>query len=171
MTLDDDTPDTDDEWRFEEFSTPLATQGGGGLLQEILDEVTAMSAGIKADRVALADALTHSFAKLEVELEVLREQVTSLRADVDASGASTTNAVGEMLKAASAETDVDLPAVIERAVAAQGEANVAATVEAILASIGPQLTALRKAVPTADTARIAVEVTRLRHSLIGPDTR
>ena len=149
-------------------TTPLpGTQGGGGLLQEILDQVTAMTAGIEADRLALADALTASFAKLEVELEVLREQVASLRAEVDASGAATTNAVADMLKSATSESDVDLPAVVARVVAEQGEANV----EAVIAALGPQLTALRKAVPTADTARIAMELARLRHSLIGPDAR
>ena len=166
MTL-DDTPEMDDEWQFADLAAPGATHGGGGLLQTILDEVTALRDGAQADRVALADALTASFAKIEVEIEVLRDQVASLRVDLDAAGAATVNGLTQLLKAVGADTEVDVPAIVERVVGAQGEANV----EAIVAALAPQLVALRKAVPTADMARIAIEVSRLRQSLIGPDPR
>jgi uncharacterized iron-regulated protein len=163
MTVNDEIPETDETWQF----TEPAPQGGGGLLKTILNEVTGMRQGAENDRVALADALTASFAKIEVEIEVLREQLATLRADLDASGTAMTNAFNEMMKAARSNSDVDLQAIVERVVAAQGHANVEAVIEALT----PQLTAVRKAVPTAETARIAMEISRLRHSLIGPDPR
>jgi hypothetical protein len=134
MTVDDDTPEIDDEWQFGDIAPAAATAGGGGLLQTILDEVIALRDGAQADRIALADALTASFAKIDVELEVLRDQVAALRVDVDASG-----------------TAIDLDAVVD--------------------ALAPHLAALRKAVPTAETAHIAMELSRLRHALIGPDPR
>lgn len=167
MTVDNDTPQMDDEWQFEEFAPAAPTEGGGGLLRQILDEVTSLHAGAEADRAALANALNASFAKLEVELEVLRDQVGSVRADLDASGTAMTNAFTELLKAVGADSATDVPAVVDRVVAAHSEANV----EAVVAALTPQLAALRKAIPTADTARIAMEISRLRHSLIGPDPR
>ncbi|MEY2421314.1 MAG: hypothetical protein QOI95_1381 [Acidimicrobiaceae bacterium] len=160
-----DTPDTDDEWQIEDFPADAPTQGGGGLLQQLLNEISALRDGTVADRGALADALAASFAKIEVELEVLRDQVTMLRSELDASGTAMTNAFTEVLKAVGADTEIDVPAIVERVVAAQGQANV----EAVVAALIPELTAVRKAVPTADTARIAMEISRLRHSLIGPD--
>ena len=165
MTLDDDTPEMTDEWQFGDVAPAEGTQGGGGLLQTILDEVTALRDGAQADRVALADALTASFAKLEVELEVMRDQIASLRREFDASGVAMSSAFTEMLKAVGADTEIDVPAIVERVVAAQGEANV----EAVVAALSPHLAALRKAVPTAETAQIAMEISRLRRSLIGPD--
>jgi hypothetical protein len=75
-----------------------------------------------------------------------------------------TSAFSDLLKAIEADDDVDVPAVVERAVAAQGQANV----EAIVAALSAQLTALRNAVPSAETARIALEISRLRQALIGP---
>ncbi|MEY2452393.1 MAG: hypothetical protein QOD92_1967 [Acidimicrobiaceae bacterium] len=165
MTVDDDTPETDDEWQFAEIEPPPPTQRGGGLLQTILDEVSALRAQADADRSSLADALSSSFAKLDVELEVMREQVAALRTEVDASATQITGAFTEMLKSIAADNDVDVPAVVERAVAAQGHANV----EAVVAALSAQLTALRNAVPTAETARIAMEISRLRQALIGPD--
>jgi hypothetical protein len=167
MTVDDDTPEIDGEWQFGDFEPAPPTQGGGGLLQSILDEVGSLRAQVDADRSSLADALSGSFAKLEVELEVVREQVASLRAEVDASATQITGAFTEMLKTITADNDVDVAAVVERAVAAQGHANV----EAVVAALGAQLTALRQAVPTAETSRIAMEVSRLRQALIGPDQR
>ncbi|MEY2447428.1 MAG: hypothetical protein QOH79_904 [Acidimicrobiaceae bacterium] len=165
MTVHDDTPETNDEWQFGETEpTPTTQAGSGGLLKAILDEVTALRTTVEADRVGLADALAGSFSKIEVELEVLREQVGALRAEMDASGAAMTDAFTAMIKTVAAENDVDVPAVVERAVSAQGQANV----EAVVAALAPQLTALRQSVPTADTARIAMEITRLRHTLIGP---
>lgn len=167
MTVDDDTPQTEDEWQFEEIATPEPTYGGGGLLQTILEEVTALRDGAHADRVGLADALTASFSKLEVEIEVLREHVASLREELDSSNAVMANALTQLLKGVGEDPETEIPAIVERVVAAQGEANV----EAVVAALAPQLSALRKALPTADTARIAVEVSRLRQALIGPDHR
>lgn len=138
---------------------------GGGLLQQILDEVSTLRANAQADRTALAEALTTAFGRLETELEVLREQVAAVRSELDASGSAVTNALTEVIKAVAADEDVDLPAVVEEIVSTHLHANVAAVVEAL----GPHLASLRKALPTADTARIAMEVTRLRQSLIGPD--
>jgi hypothetical protein len=165
MSVSDETPEMDDEWQFGDFASADAPVVGGGLLQTILDEVTALRDGAHADRVALADALTASFAKIEVELEVLRDQVATLRSDLVSSRTAMSNTFAEILKAVGAETEIDVPAIVERVVAAQGEANV----EAVLAALSPQLTALRKAVPTIETAQIALEITRLRRSLIGPE--
>jgi succinyl-CoA synthetase alpha subunit len=167
MTVHDDTPEMEDEWQFDEADPEAATFGGGGLLQAILDEVTTLRGGAEADRVSLADALSASFAKLEVEIQVLREQVASLRNEVDASTTAATSAFAQAVKELTAENDVDVAAVVERAVAAQGHASV----EAVIAALTPQLTALRNSMPTADTARIAVEINRLRQALIGPDHR
>jgi hypothetical protein len=169
MTINDETPenettDVEAEWQFDDVA-PAPTTSGGGLLQNILDEVTNLRASAEHDQAALAESLRSGFAKIEVELEVLREQVATLRKDLDASGEVMTNAFTEMLKAVGSDADVDLPAIVERVVAAQGNANVEAVIEALT----PQLAAVRKAVPTAETARIAMEVSKLRHSLIGPD--
>jgi hypothetical protein len=167
MTVHDDTPETDDEWQFGDFGSADTAQGSGGLLQTILDEVTSLRNGAHSDRTALADALTASFAKIEVELEGLRDQVGSLRADLDASRSAMSSSFAELLKAVDADAEIDVPAIVERVVVAQGEANV----EAVVAALSPLLTALRKAVPTAETAQIAMEISRLRRSLIGPDSR
>jgi hypothetical protein len=170
MAVDDEIPETEDEWQFaEEVPTfePPAGGLGGGLLQQILDEVSTLRTNADADRAALADALNGAFGRLETELEVLREQVAAVRAELDASGMAMTNALAEVIKAVAAEEEVDVPAVVEEIVSTHLQANVEAVVEAL----GPHLAALRKALPTADTARIAMEVTRLRHSLIGPDQK
>ena len=140
---------------------------GGGLLQQILDELSTLRATTDADRAALADALNGAFGRLEAELEVLREQVAALRGELDASGTMMTNALTEVIKAVAAEEEVDVPAVVEAIV----EKHLHANVEAVVEALGPHLAALRKALPTADTARIAMEVTRLRHSLVGPDPK
>ena len=166
MTV-DDTPETEEEWQFEDPAPVDTSHGSGGLLQTILDEVTSLRDGAQADRVALADALTASFAKIEVEIEVLRDHVASLRSELDASNGVLANALTQLLKAVGADTEIDVPAIVERVVAAQGEANV----DAVVAALAPQLSALRRALPTEDTARIAAEVSRLRQSLIGPDHR
>ena len=169
MTVDDDTPQTDAppeaeaEWQFEDLSAEEPTYRGSGLLQTILDEVTAIRDGAQADRVALADAVTASFTKLEVEIEVLRDHVASLRAELDSSQAVMANALTQLLKAVGDDPETEIPAIVERVVAAQGEASV----EAVVAALAPQLSALRKALPSTDIARIAVELGRLRQSLIG----
>ena len=125
----------DDEWQFGDLAPADAAQGSGGLLQTILDEVSALRDGTQADRVALAEAFTASFAKIEVELEVLRDQVAALRADFDATGAVMTSAFTEILKAVGADAEIDVPAIVERVVAAQGEANVEAVVAALWAPV------------------------------------
>jgi hypothetical protein len=167
MTVQHDTPHTDEEWQFEDVAPADASGHGGGLLQTILSEVTTLRDGAQADRVALSDAFAASFAKIEVELEVLRDQVSSLRATLDASGTVMESALTEMLKAVGADTQADVAAIVERVVAAQSEANV----EAIVAALTPQLDALGKAVPSAETAKIAREINKLRRALIGPDPR
>ncbi len=171
MATDDDMPDTDDEWiPVDETTAPTVTAGGGiggGLLQQILDEVSTLRATTESDRAALADALNGAFGRLEAELEVLREQVAALRGELDASGTMITNALTEVIKAVAAEEDVDVPAVVEEIVST----HVHASVEAVVEALGPHLAALRQALPTADTARIAKEVTRLRHALVGPDPK
>jgi len=170
MAVDDESSDIEDEWQFAD-ETPAyeAPAGGlgGGLLQQILDEVSTLRANAQSDREALASALNTAFGRLETELEVLREQVAAVRSELDASGTAMTNALTEVIKAVAAEEEVDVPAVVEEIVSTHLQANVEAVVEAL----GPHLAALRKALPTADTARIAMEVTRLRQSLIGPDPK
>jgi hypothetical protein len=168
MDVEDDTPENEEEeWQFEDLSTPETTYSGGGLLQSILEEVTALREGARADRVGLADALKASFAKIDVEIEVLRDHVAALRSELDASNGVIANALTQLLKAVGEDPETEIPAIVERVVAAQGEANV----EAVVSALAPALSAIRKSVPTADLARIAVEVSRLRQSLIGPDHR
>jgi hypothetical protein len=165
MTVDDDTPETDDDWQFGDFEPGDATPASGGLLQTILDEVASLRDGAQSDRLALAEALTASFAKIDGDLGALRAEISSLRSDLDASGAAVTSALTEILEVVGADAEIDVPAIVERVVAAQGEANV----DAVVAALSPVLTALRKAVPTTETAQIAIEISRLRRSLIGPD--
>lgn len=169
MAVDDDKSAIEDEWQFaHDSSASFDTAGaaaGGGMLQQILDEVSALRATTQSDRVALADALNRAFGRLEAELGVLRQHVAALRGELDASGTVMTNALTEVIKAVAAEEDIDVPAVVEEIVSTHLHAHVDAVVEAL----GPHLAALRKALPAADIARIAMEVTRLRHSLVGPD--
>jgi hypothetical protein len=166
MTVHDDTPDTDDEWQFTEPPPEATTQRGGGMLQVILDEVTSVREGAQADRGALVDALAASFAKIEVELEVLRDQVAAMRTELDEAGATMTTTLTEVLKSVTSGNEIDIPAVIERVVAAQSEANV----EAVVAALGPPLADVREAIPAVETANIAIELVRLRQLLIGPET-
>jgi hypothetical protein len=163
MAIEDETPQIEEEWHFEDLPTSEPAYGGGGLLQTILEEVTALRDGARADRAALADALKASFAKIDVEIEVLRDHVASLRSEIDSSNVVIADALTQLLKAVGGDPENELPATVERAVAAQGEA--------IVAALAPHLSALRKAVPTSEVARIALEVSRLRQSLIGPDHR
>ena len=77
-------PDDASEWEFSEWSpAPPAGGAGGGLLQTILDEVTAIREGAAADRVALAKAISASFSKVDAELADVRGQLTSVRSDLD----------------------------------------------------------------------------------------
>jgi hypothetical protein len=155
MTVDDSTPDTADEWQLAESPPEPTTQRGGGMLQVILDEVTAVREGAQSDRAALVDALAASFAKIELELEVLRDQLAAM-----------TSTLTEVLKTVTSGDEINLPAVIERVIAAQSEANV----EAVVAALGPPLAQVREAIPAVETANIAIELGRLRQLLVGPET-
>jgi hypothetical protein len=81
-----DASDSTSEWQLDDWTaaspTPPAA-GGGGLLQSILEEVTAIREGAAADRVALARAISASFSKVDAELADVRGQLTSVRADLD----------------------------------------------------------------------------------------
>jgi hypothetical protein len=193
MTVDDSTPETDDEWQFTPAPPEPATQRGGGMLQVILDEVTSVRGdvtsvradltsvrdeltsvrgevtsvreGAQADRSALVDALAASFAKIEVELDVLRDQLATMRKELDEAGATMTTTLTEVLKSVTSGNAVDIPAVVERVVAAQSEANV----DAVVAALGPPLADVREAIPAAETANIAIELSRLRQLLIGSE--
>src|SRR4051812_4421107 len=112
MTVDDENSDIQDEWQFADETPAFAGSAGGaggGLLQQILDEVSVLRANAESDRAALGDALTTAFGRLETELEVLREQVAAIRTELDASGTAMTNALAEVIKAVAAEEDVDVP--------------------------------------------------------------
>src|SRR4051794_14221581 len=98
MAPDDDNSDIEDEWQFDDDSSASFAPGapaGGGLLQQILDEVSALRATMQSDRDGLADALNSAFGRLEGELDVLREQVTALRGELNASDTVMTNALTE----------------------------------------------------------------------------
>src|SRR5437879_9277204 len=96
MSMENDAFERDDpasEWQFGDWPEGTVTTGGG-LLQTILDEVTAIREGAAADRVALAKAISASFSKVDAELADVRGQLTSVRADLDelrAAVASTTS--------------------------------------------------------------------------------
>ena len=100
----DDAIDTDDsasEWQFDEWTPAPPESGGGGLLQTILDEVTAIREGAAADRVALAKAISASFSKVDAELADVRGQLTTVRADLDElrAAVASTHAVEKQLDA------------------------------------------------------------------------
>jgi hypothetical protein len=103
MTVENDTTDTDAEWQFTDLPSPAADEGGGGLLRQILDEVTAMRANAAADRVALAEAITGSLGKIEGQLLQLRDDLAAVRADVDASGKSMTESLTPLFEAEAAD--------------------------------------------------------------------
>jgi outer membrane translocation and assembly module TamA len=133
------------EWQFGAW--PEGTvKTGGGLLQTILDEVTAIREGAAADRVALAKAVSASFSKVDAELSDVRGQLTTVRSDLD-----------DLRAAIAATATVDVRPQVQEAVG-----DMAAALE-------KQLDALREAIPTAHMARVAAEVQQLRNLLIGPD--
>jgi hypothetical protein len=102
MTVENDVSDTNDEWQFGD--SPLTgAEGGGGLLRQILDEVVAMRAGAAADRVALAEAITGSLAKIEDQLGQLRGDVAAVRAELDSSGGVLADSVAGVLAAVEAD--------------------------------------------------------------------
>jgi hypothetical protein len=103
MTVDNDEPDTNDEWQFGDSPLTGVDAGGGGLLRQILDEVIAMRAGAAADRVALAEAITGSLAKIEDQLGQLRGDVAAVRAELDASGGVLADSVAGVLAAVEAD--------------------------------------------------------------------
>src|SRR5947209_5983342 len=85
MPAENDTFDTEDpasQWQFGEWPEGTVTSGGG-LLQTILDEVTAIREGAAADRVALAKAISASFSKVDAELADVRGELHSVRSDLD----------------------------------------------------------------------------------------
>ena len=132
------------EWQFGDWPEGTVTTGGG-LLQTILDEVTAIREGAAADRVALAKAVSASFSKVDAELADVRGQLTTVRSELD-----------ELRTAVAASGQVDVRPQVQEAVA-----DMAAALE-------KQLNTLREAIPTAHIARIATEVQQLRNLLIGP---
>src|SRR5216110_303756 len=77
-----DTEDAASQWQFGDW-TESAVTSGGGLLQTILDEVTAIREGAAADRVALAKAISASFSKVDAELADVRGQLTTVRSELD----------------------------------------------------------------------------------------
>jgi hypothetical protein len=141
----DDAYDTNDpasDWQLGEWTPAPPAGGGGGLLQTILEEVTAIREGAAADRVALAKAISASFSKVDAELADVRGQLTSVRANLD-----------ELRAAVAATTSIDVrPQVYEA-----------------MAGLEKQLDGLREALPSNDLARVASEVQQLRTLLVGPN--
>jgi hypothetical protein len=155
MPAENDAFETDDpasEWQFGEWSSGAAAPGGGGLLQTILNEVTAIREGAAADRVALAKAISASFSKVDAELADVRGQLTSVRTDLD-----------DLRSAVAASGSVDVRPQLQEALAGQREVLAADVVGAI----EKQLDALRDALPSDDLARVAMEVQQLRTLLVG----
>src|SRR5205823_9760775 len=147
MSMENDAFERDDpasEWQFGDWPEGTVTTGGG-LLQTILDEVTAIREGAAADRVALAKAVSASFSKVDAELADVRGQLTTVRSELD-----------ELRTAVAASGQVDVRPQVQEAVA-----DMAAALE-------KQLNTLREAIPTAHMARVATEVHQLRDLLIGP---
>ena len=113
MPADDDELDTQDsasQWQFGDWPEGTATRGGG-LLQTILDEVTAIREGAAADRVALAKAISASFSKVDAELADMRGQLDTVRSDLD-----------ELRSAMAGSTPGDLVAALEKQLDALREA-------------------------------------------------
>ena len=139
-----DAGDAAGQWQFGDWRESTSPPGGG-LLQTILDEVTAIREGAAADRVALAKAISASFSKVDAELTDVRGQLTSVRSELDG------------LRAAMASSEpVDVRPQIEDALANQR------------AALEKQLDAVREALPTDDLARVAAQVAELRALLVGP---
>ena len=132
------------EWQFGDWPEGTANTGGG-LLQTILDEVTAIREGAAADRVALAKAVSASFSKVDAELADVRGQLTTVRSELD-----------------------DLRSVIAATAAVDVRPQVQEAVSDMASALEKQLDALREAIPTAHMARVATEVQQLRTLLIGP---
>ena len=96
-----DANDSTSEWQFDDWTPAPPAAVGGGLLQSILEEVTAIREGAAADRVALARAISASFSKVDAELADVRGQLTSVRADLDElrAAAAATHALDKQLDA------------------------------------------------------------------------
>jgi hypothetical protein len=103
MTVENDTTETENEWQFGDWPEAGADAGGGGLLRQILDEVTAMRAAAAADRVALAEAISGSLAKFDSQLAHLRDDVAAVRAELDSSGRAVAHSLAEFLAKAEAD--------------------------------------------------------------------
>ena len=105
MPADNDELDTQDsagQWQFGDWPEGTANRGGG-LLQTILDEVTAIREGAAADRVALAKAISASFSKVDAELADLRSNLETVRSELD-----------DLRGAVAASTPGDLVAALEK---------------------------------------------------------
>ena len=105
-----DTQDSASQWQFGDWPEGAATRGGG-LLQTILDEVTAIREGAAADRVALAKAISASFSKVDAELADVRSDLESVRSELD-----------DLRGAMAASTPGDLVAALEKQLDALREA-------------------------------------------------
>jgi hypothetical protein len=146
MPADNDDFDTQDpasQWQFGDWPEG-AVNRGGGLLQTILDEVTAIREGAAADRVALAKAISASFSKVDAELADVRSHLDSVRSELD-----------------------DLRTALASSAPADVRPQVQAAMAEMAATLEKQLDALRDAIPTAHMARVATEVQQLRALLVG----
>ena len=113
MPAENDAFDTDEpasEWQFGDWPEGSVTPGGG-LLQTILDEVTAIREGAAADRVALAKAISASFSKVDAELADVRGQLTSVRSELD-----------DLRAAVTSSSSLDVVAALEKQLDALREA-------------------------------------------------
>src|SRR5438477_9246576 len=147
MSMENDAFERDDpasEWQFGDWPEGTVTTGGG-LLQTILDEVTAIREGAAADRVALAKAISASFSKVDAELADVRGQLSSLKSELN-----------------------DLQAAVASSGAVDVRPQVQAAIGDLTAALEKQLDALREAIPTAHMARVSTEVQQLRALLVGP---
>lgn len=147
-----DTGDPASQWQFGEWSSSAAAPPGGGLLQTILNEVTAIREGAAADRVALAKAISASFSKVDAELADVRGQLTSVRADLD-----------DLRATVVASASIDVRPQVHEAITSQRERLAGDVVSAI----EKQLDTLREALPSDDLTRVAMEVQQLRTLLVG----
>ena len=143
----DDAFDADEaasQWQFGEWRASTPAQGGG-LLQTILDEVTAIREGAAADRVALAKAISASFSKMDAELADVRSQLHTVRSEID-----------DLRSAISSSASVDV------------RPQVSEVLSSHVAAVEKQLDALRDAIPSDHLARVASQVAELRLLLVGP---
>jgi hypothetical protein len=148
MAAEKDAPTTEDEWQFSDLESGQAPAFGGGLLQSILDEVTALRADASEERASLTQAMASALGKIEGQVAELDKELGAVRSEMEATSRTAAEAIEALRVSIEAQSAFDVAGMVENAIALQ-------------------FAKLRQAIPTEHMAKVATEVRQLRTLLVG----